>query len=506
MASIRQEDVDSEIIENIERYDLETFKKKIQSIQDFETLDKLAALAESAPRKEEINKRKKELNKILKGTISEKPIREGEKTITVVGMGLCGCQMVENLIYYLNKNNSLQKFYRIDCYLYDLSKDIDEIIERIKSNGAIDWLKINKTGSSEIRIKPTLMDPGAGKIPFNAEVVLRYLKSYEKIARSSINIYTSSLGGGTGSGTTPQLIANLKRQKLRVADVAFSVLTEDSKEEIDNHLYTFPKINKEANIVILFENKVADREFINDKSTQIFEILTSSRNINTLPKAMDFNDFIFRLCDFDEYNEGIVRWFVPFIWPIDKQYEENYEEKPLFRYLDLALNKGCLCRINGQYKCRSAMLFVKGPPKYIKYLHKRNNNEKDKRTPKEIAMDLLGERLNLNPLQILQAYTPDETSNGLNVCLLIYGINFIKLDELIKLSQNDTNTLIAKRRWKNGLKLGIEQMTQDFNLKSIDTKVIEEEYIKKIDELEIKKDFMKLKEVVMKLKEVVYGY
>ncbi len=325
---------EKEFIEYVKGCEVGGLKEKLREIEDIRSLRDAIKVVADPEVKEEIEKRIAEIEKKRekKEERGEERIERKEKReerrekyeigVTAVGLGGCGL----NVVSEISKTSELfEDFYKIDYYAYDLSDDI--------KRAEIPGIKI---------IKPTTLDIGAGRVPFCAELVFNEGGGEEEaktnILPGSINLLSHSLGGGTGSKTVSLLIPKL-REKGGFSYITLSVLTDWDALEITNHLLTFSELNKTADFIILAENKRGreikkekgikkdEQEFINKKTTDIFDFMISARNKDAYPGPVDFNNYINFLRGREEYKGGI-RWFIPFVWPIIDDYESKYKDYP----------------------------------------------------------------------------------------------------------------------------------------------------------------------------------
>lgn len=373
--------------------------------------------------------------------MNESEGKKGERasrrvTINIIGNGGGGGGAVEKMIYAHNEKKEKFRYYRMFYNLYDLTDEIDQRIDRIKE----------KVDDDELVPFPRVPRPifGTGKTPLVAELIAGLdmgKNEIDKMGRSSADILFSTFGGGTGSGTLPTMIQRLREQG-SIINFVFGILTHQTTDEHVNHIYTFPKINKSADLVILFENKRKSPEFINRWIVDLFDMLISSRNLNKARSPQDFRnyrDHVISSCP-EEHDRGI-RWLVPFVWPFDGGYEKKYKENgefiPLLKFIHRALVYGCLCRIDKEdiKKCKSGILLVKAPKRYIDDLEEGEYEEqelpfgeKKEEKKSELLLDKLGELLNITKGNILHSFIEDE--EGIKVILLLYGMPFKKLREL----------------------------------------------------------------------------
>lgn len=448
-----------EFIECVKRAEVAELRERLREIEDIGWLRYGIKVTADPEVKEELEKRIAEIEK----KVEKKRWGKYEIEVTAVGLGGCGLNVVTQISKAAKR---FEDYYKIDYYAYDLSDDV--------KRAEIEGIKI---------VKPTTLDIGAGRIPFCAEFVFNEGGGWEeakgKIYPSSINLLSHSLGGGTGSKTASLLIQKL-REVGGFSYITLSVLTDRDALEKTNHLLTFSELNKTADFIILAENKrgreikeenkikTSEQEFINKKMVDIFDFMISARNKDAYPGPVDFNNYINFLRGRGEYNEGI-RWFIPFVWPIIDDYESKYNDYPLFRFLTMALNRGSLVRVRSDdIKCNSCILIIKAPDDFI---HSVNIDE----TKMNLA-----KKLGLKEDFITATFVPDE--RGLKLCLLLYGMPFEMLYELMDVDDEIIN--FGLNSWKEGIKNYMEQ------LKTNITDAKKKEYEEKIKDP--REDFIKM--------------
>lgn len=426
-------------------------------------------------------------------------------TVSVIGGGGGGSGIVHAAAVHLSKKGELNKFYDFRWYLYDLSKQIEDIGNKIESD--------TNQKIKPVLIKPTFLDAGAGGIPLCAEIAFDHnpslsdsystdnndARSLDVILPSSLNIYAATLGGGTGGRTISQLIPKLKTRPGvgTIADIAICVLTNPAYQNL-NHIYTFPFINRTADFLILLENgiiiddKNADENFINKRAAEIIDFIISIRHPDTRPKPYDARDWITQILRDARYDRA--RWLVPFMYPVEGYDKTEYIKEPLLSFVDKVFEtdrfeenteryKRCLCKVEDEkiMGCSSCLVIVKAPKEYIeKFFNRVRNIDGRKISEEDIFKRGLKNKLGIKEEDIIYAFTPDE--EGFKICLLLQNIPILRLEKLKKyLISGDMKD--RKKAWLDGLILGIDNMVRAGLIEENEVEDIKDVYKKKIDNL-----------------------
>jgi hypothetical protein len=273
--------------------------------------------------------------------------------VSIIGCGGCGGNLAATAANFLvPKNRKNGNTYIFRWYLYDMSLQVFGIAdELVACNPENDLIVIKPTEldpglgrvpiSAEVVFKympelsnqtkklleiktdyksktdtkdnffdkptPSLAEQTNGEIESNKETKITLaaesngsgnhkweeIKSIDAIMPSSINVYMSSLGGGTGGRSVSLMIPKIKSTQT-VADVAICVITDEDNEELNN-IYNISQVNKTADFTVLFENGVIagkqsrDDEFINVKVAHVLDMIISTR---LAPRQQDVRNLI----------------------------------------------------------------------------------------------------------------------------------------------------------------------------------------------------------------------
>ena len=436
-------------------------------------------------------------------------------TITVVGSGGCGCKITNASAKRLHNGDAFRGLYTFRWYLHDLSSDISDNVKGMEDIKPV------------VIIKPTMLDPGAGGVPLCAEMAFEPSLSSTKggemvggtetnvieeskldvIQRSSINIYISSLGGGTGGRTISLLIPKMQEKIGGIADIAISILTHKADENL-NHIYTFPEINKSANLVILLENGViiegkrASEKFINGRAAEMIDFLISSRRPDTYPKPFDPLNYLTHVSRYKNFDKA--RWLIPFMYPVEGYDKTEYKNEPLLHFVDKALEnvsslergrectlgRRCLCKVEESdiERCNSCLLFVKAPKEYIDEFEEKVREVNGKEIGElELFLQGLKNILSLEEEDIFYAFIPEE--EGFKMCLLLLNLPFLKLKNLKEYLKNKEDTENARRSWESGVERGVENMVAAGLIAAGEADKIKDEYKNKINSDALTKEF-----------------
>jgi len=325
---------------------------------------------------------------------------------------------------------------------------------------------------------------GAGKVPPIAEFVASAtlhrrispdqlnMPFFEELKTASITFLIHSASGGTGGGLAPAFAEWMKGEGIGgdVISIVNLGIGDEAVETpflVGNALYNFPKINRAVQMAILIDNKVVASKankngngvsrYLNYIERTILhgrpeyqensprEYMLSDRFAYRIMSVLtrlpnDVADIIRHLQTDADYNQG-ARWLVPYIYPLDSEYETSYEDVPP-AYLALrALEDGGLCDVVPENpQGTQVVVLFEAPQGYD-----RGKAEKD-------VQQVVAEKLRVRMDQVVvRTPTTPEGINGVAVTILWLRpeTSFMKTWCDLKENEDDRTRLIDD--WHNSV-------------------------------------------------------
>ena len=478
--------------------------------------------------------------------------------VSIIGCGGCGGNLAATAAkLLLPKNNRNGNMYLFRWYLYDMSYQVFGIADTLAACNPEQQLLV---------IKPTLLDPGLGRVPISAEIVFQYMPelsgeskkkfgiktdykrktdttnnffdkptslteqtnegiessnkteippvaenngsgnrnweeidSIDAIFSSSINVYMSSLGGGTGGRSVSLMIPKIRDQGKSVADVAICVITSNDEEELNN-IYNVSHVNNTADFTVLLENGVIagekswnDDKFINEKAVQLLDMIISTRLARHEQDIRNLISFLRRSPNYYPVKKN--NCLVPFVYPLEEEYiKSGYDEKTLLDLVENALKGGGLCSIPNIDidKCEQAAVIIKAPKRFLDKFDQGivvfKNGEK--KSNKQVFREGLQKRLGLATTGDIWVSEIDD-EEGLKICLFLYRTPLSKLQAFRRnLVSQDLNLLKAAESWKGGVADTVETLKDRIKATGADPSAVTKNYQEKVELQKLTQDFL----------------
>jgi len=320
------------------------------------------------------------------------PVASANAKYFVIALGGTGVQIVDQ--FKRSEYNGIPSLFSEGGYHYaliDTSGDLEASNPGYShtADGDQKWLHAGR------QIRLAFLNEGAQKIPPIAEFVgehslQRYINRdsdvypfYRDLYNSSITFLVHSASGGTGGGLGPYVAkwlednGNLGNTRISMVSLGLITGAEEADYLFGNALYNFPKINENTEMVVLIDNEMIRQKshasgngdtdyavprYMEHIETNLLKGLPSYLG-NRAPEYIvpdrysyrimgvltrlenDVGDMISHFKEDTYYNQG-ARWLVPYVYPLDRDYEVEYKGVPP-AYLALrAIHEGALCEVD----------------------------------------------------------------------------------------------------------------------------------------------------------------
>jgi len=406
-----------------------------------------------------------------------------------VGLGGTGVQVIEQFVRaesYSRKNKtpSLMPDHTYDYILVDTSRDLSPRAVGYSHTREGDgrWLENNRSAVlGDLR-------GGASKMPPLAEYVAD--QTLDRILREATGNFRNqffqpgnhmvcmahSVSGGSGCSLAKHLAKWINTDNaLGLNLISFITLNELGKEGQDsgllaNAMYNFPQVTRAVGMSLLLDNQVVKQKIDNPRSTERIgryirhienrilegcpeylevtgkkEYILVDRYIHRIMSVMtripgDIGDTITGYFSKEtSYTDG-ARWVVPHIYPVDRDYEEDYDQVPPALLTVRAITEGNLCKLseNGTQMGTKAVVIFEAPKDY-RFRSK---------VPEQVSR-VVAEMLNLDQKEGVQVTMVDSRGNGAAVYVLLLHPRTDFLDEWCD-NVKDTNRMEALHlEWSN---------------------------------------------------------
>ena len=404
----------------------------------------------------------------------------------VFGLGATGVQIVDQARrsdFYAKENNkhSLETNYRF--FVMDTSLDIDP--ERV--NGKTHTEEgLGKWFEHDDILKMANLTGGAGRVPVVSEFIAehaldRTIRRVRETEARLNGINTSylihSIGGGTGCGLAPRLGKWLSNQGRGGSRISLTLLGKSdgavmNNVEAGNTLYAFPRLNQHMDLAILIDNETVFNRFVSDQRTGIETeryLQEIESLLSGLPKYMERPERLYAAADRYTYRimsalnrlpEDITniltfykgntrfaaggKWAIPYLYPLNADYEYDYRDIPPALMVLRALQKGGLCS-PAQIRSDSLLVIIceypeDYPTNYVMRLVQDSQN---------VASDLLS-----IPNENIRVIPFRSTGNGFSVTALMVGSEPKIFEQWIKDASNQTKRNEIKTMWRNRVSSG----------------------------------------------------
>jgi hypothetical protein len=257
--------------------------------------------------------------------------------------------------------------------------------------------RIQKSGSNKIkRSFPMTYGNGAGRVPPVAEVVANRAFNSLKTFFVDLNpqqliTLVHSMGGGAGSGTAPKFADELRNNNIgsNIFSIGVVDVFQDALEKL-NHMYNLPLVTNRFDLAIQIENRAAmgaenssrrsaSKSYyrthikkvpgwfsqnslqlwsVTDRyAARIWRLLYGSTQNNT-------DNIVNKLTQAsDSYRDGVSRFAIPYIWPIDRDVERDFRLVKPQTMVTRAMMDGALTRVRHTdfQSAKSAILIYRSP-------------------------------------------------------------------------------------------------------------------------------------------------
>jgi len=331
------------------------------------------------------------------------------------GLGGTGVQVVEQLLraeYHARKNGtaSLMAEGSYDYIMVDTSRDLDPAAPGYSHTreGNKRWIEFPRL------VRLAELSGGASRMPPIAEFVAentieQYLgdeggEFYYQLVNDRIKMIfmVHSASGGSGGALAANLGTWLNAEKmLGKILISFVCLNEVARKDqqpglVANAMYNFPRLNKATRMVVLVDNQAVKEKIDHPRSEQRLarymkeiesnilagcpeylvdtgdkEYMLVDRYIHRIMSVLtripvDIGNIVNAFFGGETYYNADAKWVVPYIYPLDGDYEDEYDQLPP-AYLTLrALTEGNLCKVsqNGHPGGSKAVVIFERPDGY----------------------------------------------------------------------------------------------------------------------------------------------
>jgi len=305
----------------------------------------------------------------------------------IFGLGATGVQIVDQALrsdYYAKERGVPSLDTPYSFFVIDTSVDVDP--QRPPPGRSHTREGYNKWFENSDIIILSNLTGGAGRVPVVSEFIASHtlelqLKQTAEMIAKLRGINTSylvhSIGGGTGCGLAPSLARHLRESAQGGTRISMTLLGNASgltmnTVEAENSLYAFPKVNSEMDLVVLIDNSTVFQRIQADNrtKTETNRYLNELDDIilNGIPEYMEPADHLYEASDRyayriisslsrlpeditnvitflntnDRFHKG-SKWVLPFIYPLNADFEYDYRDVPPALFILRALQKGNLC-------------------------------------------------------------------------------------------------------------------------------------------------------------------
>ncbi|MCL0055449.1 hypothetical protein M1N56_06230 [Dehalococcoidia bacterium] len=329
------------------------------------------------------------------------------------GLGSTGAQIIDQARrsdYHADRKGSdtLETPYRF--FLMDTSVDVNPDRSFYKSNtrqGLGRWFK-----QSDIIILSNLAS-GAGRLPVVSEFIAEHAlvpklsetgETASRLSGINASYLIHSVGGGTGCGLAPWIARWLRNTGQGGSRIGITLLGNaqgifSPAEESDNSLYAFPKVNEEMDLIVLIDNSTVAGRYNQDDRTRMetrryldefkHVIFTSDSPVDGMPDYLEESDQLYSASDRyayrimsslnrlpqdianvitflkgnDKFAKG-ARWVLPYLYPLNADYEFDCRDVPPALMVLRALEKGGLCNPATMRRNSHAVVICEYPTDY----------------------------------------------------------------------------------------------------------------------------------------------
>jgi len=373
----------------------------------------------------------------------------------IIGLGGTGVQVVEQFLraetHARNTGSvSLMPDDKYDYILLDTSSDLDPANEGFSHTreGNEHWLELFRM------VRLANLRGGASRMPPIAELVAESTLDnllgdedgpFYYQFRTPLNhmvFLVHSASGGSGGALAHCLSSWLNVEKdFALNLVSFVSLNEVARtgqqnQMLANSMYNFPKLNESIAMAVLVDNQAVKQKIdsprTNEKLARYMkeiertilggcpeylaqtgdqQYLLADRYIHRMIAVLTRlpvdigNIFTGYFSQEESYNAG-AKWVVPYIYPIDGDYEDDYDLVPPALLTLRALTEGNLCNVNekGPQLGSKAIVVFEMPDNY-RYAS----------VVKDQASRIVAEILKIDQDQDVQVYTVPSRGNGVSV-------------------------------------------------------------------------------------------
>jgi len=433
-------------------------------------------------------------------------VNPGSEPPLILGVGGTGAQMLDQLLRNRGQVNGdgnrlpteLGQFIEainLDYQFVDIAGDLLEVTQIGQQPGGwigsvedIDTEDVVDQGEyvNKVRVLAGL-EGGATRIPPLSEFVGHHMfdglfPDNRLASFGQMTMFLHSLGGGTGSGLAPYLAMELRRRQKGDYFVAISAVQSGGGEAAvkTNHVYNFPRVNTAFDLVLLVETNPlpqlsrqrdsilrryrehiaadigAPPRYLSTPNLAVTDRFAARlvRLLSLLSRRGNPGDIRTHMSSGSEskYNHS-AHWAIPYVWPIDQDFEDDMEGIPPAYYAWRALAEGALCTPSERFRSAThAVILLEAPDTYLEQFPEWEDNVS------RVVCELTG----LDDSRVLKRAVTSE-AKGLSLCILMaaQAPNFVESWEDDSQLQDDLK--VAPGRWADLADQGDNQTAGNAN-------------------------------------------